>query len=147
MIRRMSKMKRNSQKITVTMDNDTLRLADESISKLGCSNRSELIEKAVRAYLGKDLLKEFSQEIASVYGAIERSEIKNMEERMAKLSYKIAIEMAQVHVLLASFCELTYRDTQEVRKKAVKLVNETRGFITLPKAIRNSVELEGMEEY
>lgn len=139
-------MKRNSQKITVTMDNDTLRLADESISKLGCSNRSELIEKAVRAYLGKDLLKEFSQEIASVYGAIERSEIKNMEERMAKLSYKIAIEMAQVHVLLASFCELTYRDTQEVRKKAVKLVNETRGFITLPKAIRNSVELEGMEE-
>jgi len=146
MIRRMSKMKRNSQKITVTMDNDTLRLADESISKLGCSNRSELIEKAVRAYLGKDLLKEFSQEIASVYGAIERSEIKNMEERMAKLSYKIAIEMAQVHVLLASFCELTYRDTQEVRKKAVKLVNETRGFITLPKAIRNSVELEGMEE-
>ena len=139
-------MKQETEKITVSLPKDTLCAADANWERLGFSNLSEFIDAAIREYLSRDLLKEFTGELTQFYQKIERSEIKDMEQHLAKLSYKIAVEIAQVHLMVASMLELPYADTEKLRGKAVQLVNKSRGYIPLNTALKNTVELHCGEE-
>lgn len=93
-------MKQTTEKITVSLPKDTLRLADEKHKAFGFENRSEFINAAIREYVSRDILRQFSGELAELYGKIERSEIKNLEEHLSKLAYKIAVEMSQINLTL-----------------------------------------------
>lgn len=138
-------MNQEIEKITVSLPRDTLRLADENRVRFGFENRSEFINAAIREYVSRDMLRKFSGELAEVYGKIERSEIKNLEEHLSKLSYKIAVELAQVNLLLASLLEVPYADTEKLRGKAVNLVNQSRGYVPLKDALRNRMEIRYFE--
>jgi hypothetical protein len=72
-----------------------------------------------------------------------------LEEHLSKLSYKTAVELAQINLMLASILEVPDADTQKLRGKAVKLVNQSRGYVPLKDALRNRMEigyLEGLED-
>lgn len=140
-------MSREIEKITVSLPAETLRLADENRGRFGFQSRSDLIDAAIREYISRDMLRQFSGELAEVYGKIERSEIKNLEEHLSKLSYKIAVELAQVNLLLASILEIPYEDTQKLRGKAVSMVNSSRGYIPLNVARRNAMEIRYLAGY
>jgi molybdopterin converting factor small subunit len=92
------------------------------------------------------MLRKFSGELAEVYRKIERSEIRNLEEHISKLSYKIAVELAQMNLLMASLLEVSYTDTQKLRGKAVQMVNNSRGYVPLREAIKNTTEIRYMED-
>ncbi|ACV64022.1 hypothetical protein Dtox_3288 [Desulfofarcimen acetoxidans DSM 771] len=87
-------MSREIEKITVSLRTETLRMADENHERFGFENRSDFINAAIHEYVSRDMLREFGSEIAEVYSKIQHSEIRNLEEHLAKLSYKIAVEMA-----------------------------------------------------
>ena len=91
-------MEKKTEKITVSLSPEVIHLADQNWEKFGFKNRSELIDAAIREYISRDLLKEFTGELSQFYQKIERSEIKHLEEHLAKLSYKIAVEIAQMHL-------------------------------------------------
>jgi len=138
-------MSKGIEKITVSLPAETLQLADENRERFGFENRSEFINTAIREYISRDMLRKFSGELAEVYGKIERSEIRNMEEHISKLSYKIAVEIAQMNLLMVSLLEIPYSDTQKLRGKAVRLVNQSRGYVPLRDAIKNRTEIRYME--
>jgi metal-responsive CopG/Arc/MetJ family transcriptional regulator len=135
-------MSREIEKITVSLSAETLRLADDNHRRFGFESRSEFINTAIREYVSRDILRQFGGEIAEVYSKIQHSEIRNLEEHLSKLSYKIAVEIAQMNLLLASLLEIPYADTQKLRGKAVHLVNQTRGFVPLRDAIGHKIELQ-----
>lgn len=130
------------EKITVSLSGDTLKLADEHYKRLGFANRSELIEAAICEYLSRDLMRQFTGDLASVYQQIERSEIKELEQHLSMLSYKIAVELAQIYMLLATAVELPYDIDRSLRGKAVKQVNHLRGFVPISKAVKEAEEFE-----
>lgn len=139
-------MSRKIEKITVSLPTETLRMADENHERFGFENRSDFINVAIREYVSRDMLREFGSEIAEVYSKIQHSEIRNLEEHLAKLSYKIAVEMAQMNLFLASIMEVPYLDTQKLRGKAVSMVNNSRGYVPLREAIKNRTEIRYMED-
>jgi metal-responsive CopG/Arc/MetJ family transcriptional regulator len=139
-------MSREIEKITVSLPTETLRLADENRERFGFGNRSEFINAAIREYVSRDILRQFGGELAEVYSKIQHSEIRNLEEHLAKLSYKIAVEMAQMNLFLASIMEVPYLDTQKLRGKAVHMVNSSRGYVPLSEAVKNRTEIRYMEE-
>ena len=139
-------MKQATEKITVSLHADTLRLADEKYKTLGFESRSDFINAAIREYISRDILRQFSGELAEIYGKIERSEIRNLEEHLSKLSYKIAVELAQINLLLASLIEVPYADTQKLRGKAVHLVNKSRGYVPLKDALNNKMDIKYLED-
>lgn len=139
-------MNQKIEKITVSLPQETLRIADDNRERFGFHNRSDFINAAIREYVSRDLLKEFTGELTQFYKKIERSEIKSMEEHLAKLSYKIAVEIAQMNLLLASTIPLYYEDFSKLRSKAVKLVNASRGYVPLKTAKQNQVELAQQDE-
>jgi len=127
-------MKEKTKKITVSLTENTLKLAGENIQKLGFDSRSELLETALREYLGGHLLQDFAKEIAKAYSMTERSELKNMEEHMAKLSFKIAVELAQANLLFASLIDYSDEEIRLFRSRAVSLVKQSRGYVPLKTA-------------
>jgi len=142
-------MSQEVEKITVSLPRETLRLTDEKYAAFGFANRSEFIAAAIREYVSRDLLRKFSGELAEIYGRLERTEIRNLEEHLSKLSYKTAVELAQINLLMASILEVPDADTQKLRGKAVKLVNQSRGYVPLKDALRNRMKigyLEGVED-
>ncbi|MPM24306.1 hypothetical protein SDC9_70787 [bioreactor metagenome] len=142
-------MSRETEKITVSLPLETLRLADEKYAAFGFPNRSKFIDAAIREYVSRDLLRQFSGELAEIYGRLEHTEIRQLEEHLSKLSYKTAVELAQINLLLASILEVPDADTQKLRGRAVKLVNQSRGYVPLKDALRNRMEigyLEGPED-
>lgn len=139
-------MSREIEKITVSLPAETLRIADENHRRFGFENRSHFINAAIREYVNRDLLREFGSEIAEVYSKIQHSEIRNLEEHLSKLSYKIAVEIAQMNLFLASIMEVPYLDTQKLRGKAVNMVNNSRGYVPLREAIKNRTKIHYMED-
>ena len=139
-------MSREIEKITVSLPTETLRLADENHRRFGFENRSEFINAAIREYISRDMLRQFGSEIAEVYSKIQHSEIRNLEEHLSKLSYKIAVEIAQMNLFLASIMEVPYLDTQKLRGKAVQMVNNSRGYVPLREVIKNRTEIHYMED-
>ena len=136
-------MEKKTEKVTVSLSPEVIRLADQNWEKFGFKNRSELIDAAIREYISRDLLKEFTGELSQFYQKIERSEIKHLEEHLAKLSYKIAVEIAQTHLLMASITDLSKQeDTRGLRAKAVALVNESKGYISLDTARKHKAPLQ-----
>jgi len=139
-------MKQNIEKITVSLPRETLRIADENRKRFGYHTRSDFIDAAIREYVSRDLLKEFSGELAQFYRKIGHSEIKEMEEHLSKLSYKIAVEIAQINLLFASILPLAHEDFRSLRSKAVQLVNGSRGYVPVRDANKNQIELRVEDE-
>ncbi|MDD4495237.1 MAG: ribbon-helix-helix domain-containing protein [Eubacteriales bacterium] len=139
-------MKQTTEKITVSLPADTLQMADEKYKAFGFESRSDFINRAIREYISRDILRQFSGELAEIYAKIERSEIRNLEEHLSKLSYKIAVELAQINLLLASLIEVPYTDTQKLRGKAVRLVNQSRGYVPLKDAFNNKMDFKYLED-
>lgn len=139
-------MSREIEKITVSLPAETLQMADENHKRFGFENRSDFINAAIREYVSRDMLREFGSEIAEVYSKIQHSEIRNLEEHLAKLSYKIAVEMAQMNLFLASIMEVPYLDMQKLRGKAVSMVNNSRGYVPLSIAVKHRMDIHYMED-
>lgn len=131
-------MSRKTEKITVSLSQETPRLADEQCAAFGFSNRSEFIDGAIREYISRDLLRKFSGEQVELYGRLEHTEIRRLEEHMSKLSYKTAVELAQINLMLVSILEVPDADTQRLRGRAVNL---SRGYVSLKDALRNRMEI------
>lgn len=127
-------------KITVSLSQEILVLEEQSRTSCGFANRSAFIETALREYIARDGINHFSDEIASVYSKLERRELKEMEDRLAMLSYKIAVELAQINLTLAELSDYSYEDAQTLRGDAVQMVNLSKGFITLPMAVKKREE-------
>lgn len=137
---------RKTEKITVSLPGDTIRLTDETYAVFGFASRSELINAAIREYLTRDMLRQFTGELTEIYQKIERSEIKALEQHLSKLSYKIAVELAQIQMLLATAMEIPYDIDRSLRGRAVKQVNQLKGFVPLSKAVEEAEEIAGIGE-
>ncbi len=116
---------------------DTIHMTDNNRARFGFSSRSELVDTALREYIGQRLIKESGQQDSQ----IERGDIKNLEDHLARLSYKIAVEIAQMNLLMASAFVLDEDTVHSLRGKAVRLLKKTRGFVPLSVANKNRMDL------
>ena len=135
-------MENKTEKITLSLSPEVIRLADQNCEKFGFTPSLAVVTGSPPEYISRDLLKEFTGELSQFYQKIERSEIKHLEEHLSKLSYKIAVEIAQTHLLMASITDLSKQDTRDLRAKAVALVNESKGYISLNTARKHKVPLQ-----
>ena len=131
-------MKQNIEKITVSLPKETLKIADDNRKRLGFENRSELIDTALREYISQCLLKETGQ----ADDRILSTDIKNMEDHLAKLSYKIAVELAQMNLIWASVLDISDESIRSLRGRAVSLLKKTKGYIPLSTANKNALEID-----
>lgn len=131
-------MKQNIEKITVSLPKETLKIVDDNRLRLGFENRSTLIDAALREYISQCLIKETGQ----ADDRILPTDIKNMENRLARLSFKIAVELAQMNLIWASVLDISDESIRSLRGRAVSLLKKTKGYIPLSTANKNALEID-----
>jgi len=131
-------VKQNIEKITVSLPKETLKIADDNRERLGFENRSTLIDTALREYISQCLLKETGQ----ADDRILPTDSKNMENHLARLSYKIAVELAQMNLIWASVLDISDESIRSLRGRAVSLLKKTKGYIPLSTANKNALEID-----
>jgi len=114
----------------------TIETLDKVFPQNNCKSRSEFIEKAVRFYCGyisaADALEFLPTAITSaVSGAVQSS-----ENRMARLMFKLAVEMSMMMNVVAAGADVDDISLQRLRGKCVDDVKKSIGTVNFDEVLK-----------
>jgi len=111
--------KANRIKPGLLLQAEVIQMCDANLQTANCRSRNEYVENAIRFYTGyltaqnnTDFL---CDQIAQVVSAI----ISNTENRIARMQFKEAVELAKITRMIAPLCEL---DDEQLRR--LHILNE-----------------------
>lgn len=112
-----------------------LKQCDENMSKTNATSRSEFISDAVKMYIAwlnsKDNSKVLTPALESVIGA----KIADTENRLARLLFKMSVEMAMMMNVVAANSEVDAESLDRLRGSCVKEVKRLNGNFTFEDAV------------
>jgi len=126
----------NKKRFPLWIYPETQQQVKELYGKDNCKSQSEFIEKAIIFYSGyvssKDNTKFLPIAITSALAGI----VENSENRMARLLFKLAVEMSMMMNILASNAEIDEALLQKLRGKCINDVKKTIGSVTFEEVVK-----------
>lgn len=114
----------------------TLELADQYYRSDNCASRSEFIEKAILFYVGYVTSQQNRDYLADIIPSTVKSIVDESSNRMGRLLFKIAVEMAVVENILAAVCDVDEIEVKRLRGQCVKEIKSTNGLLSFEEALR-----------
>ena len=114
----------------------TLELADQYYRSDNCSSASEFIEKAILFYLGFIFSQENQDYLADVIPATVKGMVDESSNRMGRLLFKMAVELAVIENILAAVCEVDRQELKRLRGQCVEEIKRTNGIISFEQALQ-----------
>ena len=113
----------------------TLDLAEQFFRRDNYSSKSEFIEKAIRFYIGYVTSSHAQDYFSQVIPATVKGIIDESDNRISKLLFKIAVEMAVAENILAAVCDVDEIEVKRLRGQCVKEIKSTNGLLSFEKAL------------
>ena len=113
----------------------TLEVMDAAVPQDNSKSRSEFIERAIRFYAGYVSSRETIEFLPPVYQAALKATIQDTENRIARLLFKLAVELDMVMNVLAAGMEVDDETLKSLRGRCVKNVKQTGGRVSLDDAV------------
>ena len=129
-------MEDKKNKITIRISDETLRKCNEGMSITDCGVRNDFIERSIEFYSGYVSAQTHTDFLASVILESMSGIVKTSENRIARLLFKIAVEMAKLEQMLASINDM---DEETMRRLHIRCINEVKkinGILTMEEAVR-----------
>lgn len=111
----------NKQRISIYIDRDLVKKADNLLSLAGCKSRNEFVTKAIERYIGELAL---GGDISFVTEALSASISKACNESFAKVSgalFRYAVYVDMMVRILAECVDLTPGELEEFQRQAYKM--------------------------
>ena len=129
-------MEEKKNKITIRLSDETLRKCNEGMQISDCKVRNDFIQRAIEFYSGYVSSQEHTDFLASVILEGMTGIVKTSENRLARLLFKIAVEMAKLESMLAVINDM---DEETMRRLHIRCVNEVKkinGIIKMEDAVK-----------
>lgn len=114
----------------------TLELADQYYHSNNCFSRSEFIEKAILFYVGYVTSQQNRDYLADIIPSTVKSIVDESSNRMGRLLFKMAVELAVTENILAAVCEVDQQELKRLRGQCVQEVRRTNGMLSFEDALR-----------
>ena len=114
----------------------TLELADQYYRNDNCASRSEFIEKAIQFYAGYVSSQQNQDYLARVIPATVKGIVDESSNRMGRLLFKMAVELAVIENILAAVCEVDRQELKRLRGQCVEEIKSTNGMISFEQALQ-----------
>ena len=114
----------------------TLELADQYYRSDNCASRSEFIEKAIQFYAGYVSSQQNQDYLACVIPATVKGIVDESSNRMGRLLFKMAVELAVIENTLAAVCEVDRQELKRLRGQCVAEIKRTNGMISFEQALQ-----------
>ena len=113
----------------------TLELADQYYRSDNCASRSEFIEKAIQFYTGYVSSQQNQDYLARIIPATVKGIVDESSNRMGRLLFKMAVELAVIENILAAVCEVDRQELKRLRGQCVEEIKRTNGMISFEQAL------------
>ena len=114
----------------------TLELADQYYRSDNCASRSEFIEKAIQFYACYVSSQQNQDYLARVIPATVKGIVDESSNRMGRLLFKMAVELAVIENILAAVCEVDRQELKRLRGQCVEEIKRTNGMISFEQALQ-----------
>jgi metal-responsive CopG/Arc/MetJ family transcriptional regulator len=126
----------NKKRIPLWLYPETIKKTDELFPKDNCKSRSEFIEKAIHFYSGYITSGENNKYLPSAITSTLSGIVESSENRIARLLFKLAVEMSMMMNVLASTAEIDETLLQKLRGKCINDVKKTIGSVTFEETVK-----------
>lgn len=124
-------------KFSIRVDTELVELADAYIRDGTVRNRTELIDDALRFYLGFLTAKKAEDYLLQSLSSTVTGAVQDSENRLARMDFKIAVELSKLSQVIAYTHDV---DEESLKKLHTKCVDEVR-------RINGAVEFESAYRY
>ena len=101
-----------------------------------CSSRTEFMEKAIRFYIGYITSGNAQDYLANVIPSAVKGIVDESSNRMGRLLFKMAVELAVIENILAAVCEVDRQELKRLRGQCVEEIKSTNGMISFEQALQ-----------
>ncbi|MCK9479030.1 MAG: hypothetical protein M0R40_05960 [Firmicutes bacterium] len=131
----------NKVKTGIALPPECIKLMDRHMQDCRCYSRNELVQKAIEHYVRSNIGREYDEYFNNNDDSKTAKAIQELATRLARIDFKIAVQLAQLNMFFAHALQLSWEDSEYYKGKAVQLVKSTKGIVEL-KDILNPNDLE-----
>lgn len=123
------------ERIPVWLYPSTLEAMDATLSQDNCKTRSEFIERAIQFYAGYISGQEATAYLPAALVAALRGTVQGSEDRIARLLFKLAVELDMMMNVMAVAMEVDKDELERLRADCVRNVKRTSGAVSFKDAV------------
>ena len=130
----------DKKRVSLYIDAEILEKIDSCMKKSKSRSRNEFLIEAAQFYMGY-LNKE--NDARFLTGSIDLSisnSVTKMEDRMAKVLFKLAVEMSMMMNLLAANLELKNETMSSLRRQCIDELKKSSGYLSFEKTMNKMNE-------
>lgn len=135
-------MSREKIKFALRISPETQQLVKNLYPRDNCQSQNEFIDKAIRFYAGYVSAKNGTDFLPSTLVAALRGTVQDSENRIARLLFKLTVEVSMMMNVLAAGMEISEADLEQLRARCIREVKQTNGSISLKDAVKYQKGLE-----
>jgi metal-responsive CopG/Arc/MetJ family transcriptional regulator len=123
-------------KFSIRVNTQLLELADAYIRDSTVQNRTELIEDALRFYLGFLTSKKAEDYLLQALSSVMTGTVQDSENRLARMDFKLAVELSKLAHVIAYTHEVDEDALHKLHLKCVEEVKRINGAIDFESAYK-----------
>lgn len=123
-------------KFSIRVDTELLGLADAYIQDSTVQNRTELIEDALRFYLGFLTSQKAEDYLLQSLSSVMTGTVQDSENRIARMEFKIAVELSKLSQVIAYTHDVDEEALQKLHLKCMEEVRRINGAVDFESAYK-----------
>jgi len=121
-------------KFSIRVDTKLLELCDECVEKTDSLSRTELIETALRFYIGYVNAQKAEDYLLHTLSSVLTSTVRDTENRIARIDFKVAVELSKLAHVIAYSHDIDEQTLQKLHLKCLDEVKRINGTVEFEKA-------------
>ena len=126
----------DKSKFSVRIDTELVTLADAYVKDGTVQSRTELIEDALRFYLGFLTSQKAEDYLLQAISSVMLGTVQDSENRLARMDFKIAVELAKLSQVISYSHDIDEVALKKLHAKCVEEVKRINGTIDFESAYR-----------
>lgn len=123
-------------KFSIRVDTDLVELADTYIRSSTVKNRTELIENALRFYIGFLTAQKAEDYLLQSLSSVMTGTVQDSENRLARMDFKIAVELSKLSQVIAYSHDIDEDALKRLHLKCLEEVRRINGAIDFESAYK-----------
>ena len=128
------------QRMGIYLTPETLEKVEKLYKEDSCISRSDFIEKAIIFYCGYITAENYQEYFPKVVLSTFQGTLDSFEKRMARLLFKIAVEISVNNRITAATVDVTELNLQRLRARCVDDVKRINGSVSFSQAVDEELE-------
>ena len=123
------------EKMAVYFQPETIKKIEQEYREDNCASKTEFVEKAVKFYIGYLRQQEEVNYLFPMITETVKSQIKGTEQRLARLIFKVAVELGKLSHMTAAMNDVDDETLKSLHAMCITEVRKINGIIDYEDAV------------